>query len=149
MQFAHRPSLRPALVRLAALSVITLAVPAGRAAAQTATPSDSAGNVVNVVNVASVVRDTAAALADAPASAMSQTGAPLTGLRSAVHSKETARALQPNARATSANLGQARAMMIVGGAALITGPIIGGDPGTVIMVGGAIIGLYGLYQYLQ
>ena len=39
--------------------------------------------------------------------------------------------------------------MVVGGAAIIVGAIIGDDPGTVIMVGGAIIGLYGLYQYLQ
>ncbi|MBK5189229.1 MAG: hypothetical protein JJD97_13375 [Gemmatimonadaceae bacterium] len=39
-------------------------------------------------------------------------------------------------------------LMIVGGAALITGLIIGGGAGTVIAVGGAIIGLYGLYVYL-
>jgi hypothetical protein len=38
--------------------------------------------------------------------------------------------------------------MILGGAALVTGLIIGGDAGTVIAVGGAIIGLYGLYVYL-
>jgi hypothetical protein len=44
---------------------------------------------------------------------------------------------------------QSRAMMIVGGAALITGAIIGGDPGTIVMVGGAVIGLIGLYDYLQ
>jgi hypothetical protein len=39
--------------------------------------------------------------------------------------------------------------MVVGGAALLTGLIIGDDPGTVIAVGGAVVGLYGLYQYLQ
>jgi hypothetical protein len=39
-------------------------------------------------------------------------------------------------------------LMILGGAALITGLIIGDDAGTVIAVGGAIIGLYGLYVYL-
>lgn len=39
-------------------------------------------------------------------------------------------------------------LMILGGAALVTGLIIGGDAGTVIAVGGAIIGLYGLYVYL-
>jgi hypothetical protein len=44
---------------------------------------------------------------------------------------------------------QSRAMMIVGGAALITGAIIGGDPGTIVMVGGAVVGLIGLYDYLQ
>lgn len=148
MHVAHCPSLRPALVRLAALTVITLAVPVGRAAAQAAAPSDSITNVTHNV-VRDAVRDTVAAPAERPAEATSQAGAPLTGLRSAVHTQETARALRPNAMATNANLGQARAMMIVGGAALITGAIIGGDPGTVIMVGGAVIGLYGLYQYLQ
>ena len=49
----------------------------------------------------------------------------------------------------SANLGQSRALMIAGGAAVIVGVIIGGDEGTLIAVGGAIVGLYGLYQYLK
>ena len=40
-------------------------------------------------------------------------------------------------------------MMIVGGAALIVGAVIGDTPGTIIMVGGAVVGLVGLYQYLQ
>ena len=40
-------------------------------------------------------------------------------------------------------------MMIVGGAALIAGGFIGGAAGTLIMVGGAVLGLYGLYDYLQ
>ena len=39
-------------------------------------------------------------------------------------------------------------LMILGGAALITGLIIGDDAGTVIAVGGALVGLYGLYVYL-
>ena len=39
-------------------------------------------------------------------------------------------------------------LMIFGGAALITGLIIGDDAGTVIAVGGALVGLYGLYVYL-
>jgi hypothetical protein len=40
------------------------------------------------------------------------------------------------------------AFMILGGAALITGLVIGDDAGTVIAVGGALVGLYGLYIYL-
>lgn len=40
-------------------------------------------------------------------------------------------------------------LMILGGAALITGAIVGDTPGTIIMVGGAIVGLYGLYVYLD
>lgn len=41
------------------------------------------------------------------------------------------------------------ALMIVGGAALLVGAIIGGNPGTIVMIGGAAVGLYGLYHYLQ
>ena len=39
--------------------------------------------------------------------------------------------------------------MVVGGAAVLTGLIIGDDAGTIIAVGGAVMGLYGLYEYLQ
>jgi uncharacterized membrane protein YiaA len=41
------------------------------------------------------------------------------------------------------------AMMIVGGAALVVGAVIGGQAGTIVMVGGAVIGLVGLWNYLQ
>ena len=41
------------------------------------------------------------------------------------------------------------ALMIVGGAAFVAGALIDGDAGTLIMVGGAAIGLYGLYLYLN
>lgn len=75
--------------------------------------------------------------------------AALVGMRAGVHARETARPNHPMAAATHANLGQARAMMIVGAAALVAGAIIGDTPGTVIMVGGAVIGLVGLYDYLQ
>ena len=40
-------------------------------------------------------------------------------------------------------------LMLVGGVALLTGAIIGGDAGTIVMIGGAGIGLYGLWRYLQ
>ena len=84
------------------------------------------------------------------ASPSSTAGAPVTGLRAGVHTRETERASQPAlAPAGTANLGQARAMMVVGVAALIAGAIIGDTPGTIIMVGGAVIGLVGLYSYLQ
>jgi hypothetical protein len=40
-------------------------------------------------------------------------------------------------------------LMIVGGAAIIVGAVIGGDAGTIFMVGGGVIGLIGLYRHLQ
>ena len=41
------------------------------------------------------------------------------------------------------------AMMIVGGAGLLVGAIVGGKAGTVIMVGGGVLGLIGLWTYLR
>ncbi|MEO7711789.1 MAG: hypothetical protein ABIV10_02590 [Gemmatimonadaceae bacterium] len=45
--------------------------------------------------------------------------------------------------------GQPVALMVVGGAALIAGLLIGGGAGTAIAIGGAVAGLIGLYQYMQ
>lgn len=65
-------------------------------------------------------------------------------------SHPTSRELKLSAAAQRrAGLGQPIALMVVGGAALLTGLIIGDDAGTVIAVGGALVGLYGLYEYLQ
>ena len=41
------------------------------------------------------------------------------------------------------------ALMIVGGAMLVAGAIIGDTGGTLIMVGGVVVGAIGLYRYLQ
>jgi hypothetical protein len=72
----------------------------------------------------------------------------MTGLRAGVHARETARSNQPYV-VTSQHMGQDKAMMVVGVAALVAGAIIGGAPGTIVMVGGAVVGLVGLYNYLQ
>lgn len=45
--------------------------------------------------------------------------------------------------------GKPVALMIVGGAAIILGAVIGDAPGTLFMIGGAVALLIGLYQYLQ
>ncbi len=92
----------------------------------------------------------AAPTADRNAEGSSVAGAPLTGQRAGVHVRETNRpANAATAAAAHANLGQSRAMMAVGVAGLIVGAIIGGTPGTIIMVGGGLVGLLGLYDYLQ
>ena len=44
---------------------------------------------------------------------------------------------------------QAVTLMIIGGAALLGGAIIGGSGGTLIAVGGIVCGAIGLYQYLN
>jgi hypothetical protein len=52
-------------------------------------------------------------------------------------------------RARPRNVTKPVALMIVGGAAIVVGAVIGGDAGALFMIGGAIAGLIGLYQYLQ
>jgi hypothetical protein len=51
--------------------------------------------------------------------------------------------------ATSQHLGESKAEMVVGGAAIVVGALIGGDGGRFLMFGGAVVGLYGLYNYLK
>jgi hypothetical protein len=53
------------------------------------------------------------------------------------------------AKAPRGGYGQPVALMVVGGAAVLVGLIIGGGAGTAIAIGGAVAGLVGLYQYLQ
>ncbi len=40
-------------------------------------------------------------------------------------------------------------MMIVGAAAMIVGSAIGGDTGTIVIAGGGVLGLVGLFRYLN
>jgi len=145
--------------RVVALALIVAA--AAPAQAQISAPADSSQSVRSSVSIVPpVVASDAPGLMNAKIatdansspslqSDFSTAGAPLTGLRAGVHARETARSLQPTAAPAHANLGQARAMMVVGVAGLIAGAIIGGSPGTIVMVGGAVVGLFGLYDYLQ
>jgi len=41
------------------------------------------------------------------------------------------------------------ALIVVGVAAMVAGGVIGGTAGTIFLVGGAFVGLYGLYNLLQ
>jgi len=50
---------------------------------------------------------------------------------------------------TQSRVRRGQTLMIVGGAAFLAGLIIGDDAGTAIAVGGAAIGLYGLYLWAQ
>lgn len=52
-------------------------------------------------------------------------------------------------RSTGESVGQNKAMMGVGAIALVVGLVIGGDAGTIIAIGGAAVGLVGLYRYMQ
>jgi hypothetical protein len=45
--------------------------------------------------------------------------------------------------------GQPEALMIVGGAAVVLGLLVGDSAGGALAFGGAVVGLVGLYQYLR
>jgi hypothetical protein len=88
----------------------------------------------------------------APASPVRST--PVAGPRLNMSATAVRRPVQSSAKlqttaAQRQNMGKPVAMMIVGGAAFVAGALIGGDPGVLIMVAGAVIGLIGLYQYLK
>jgi hypothetical protein len=110
-----------------------------------------AQSVSAAVDSVRVVADTAKPVRDSSAASPTLVaGAAVNGLRAGVHARETQRASEPTVKvARSRRLGQAQAMMVVGFGALLAGAIIGGDPGTIIMVGGAVIGTIGLYEYVQ
>jgi hypothetical protein len=63
--------------------------------------------------------------------------------------RQAAQPVATPAAARRSGIGQPEALMIVGGAALLLGAVIGDDPGTILMIGGAIVFLAGLYKYLQ
>jgi hypothetical protein len=60
---------------------------------------------------------------------------------------EEAGPLEMNAAARRMGRREGRVFALVGGAAVIAGVLIGGDAGTVIAIGGAGLGLYGLYVW--
>ena len=51
--------------------------------------------------------------------------------------------------AESSSAAASKTMMIVGGAGLIVGAVVGGTPGAVVMVGGTVVGLIGLWNYMK
>jgi hypothetical protein len=53
------------------------------------------------------------------------------------------------AELTRPRAGQDVALMAVGVGAMIVGAIVGDTPGTIIIIGGAAMALYGLYHYLE
>jgi hypothetical protein len=99
----------------------------------------------------SVTLDTAAVAdsataSQAPTLANASVGVRAPGTANTVQLATGATAPVWQARSSNRN---ATTLMIVGAAALLVGAIVGDDPGTIIMVGGAAIGLYGLWLFLQ
>lgn len=90
----------------------------------------------------------AAAQAATPSPVPTAALAPVGPTLAAAHvslSTEDAAPLAMNASAYRMGRREGRVFALVGGAAVIAGVLIGGDAGTVIAIGGAGLGLYGLY----
>jgi hypothetical protein len=86
------------------------------------------------------------AAAQAPAAPLAATSlAPTLAATRAGFSSDEAPPQTVNVSAARMGRREGRALALVGGAAVIAGLLIGDDAGTVIAIGGAGIGLYGLY----
>ncbi len=82
------------------------------------------------------------------------TSVPLSGPRLApaalVAAKRTSPLVpMPTPHDAGANVGPNLALMGVGAAAVVTGLLIGGDGGSAVAIGGAVVGLVGLYRYMR
>ena len=71
------------------------------------------------------------------------------GIRAHVVTEEISAQEAADRAAHGAGLGTGGALMIVGGAAFVTGLIIGGGAGTALAVGGVLVAAYGLYVFLK
>jgi hypothetical protein len=86
----------------------------------------------------------------AASATVSAPGNPLTPTLAATRSGislEDAQPLTLNLSAARMGKREGRALALVGGAAVIAGILIGDDAGTAIAIGGAGLGLYGLYVW--
>jgi hypothetical protein len=108
-------------------------------------------NVRHLLTAAAVLAIAAAApSARAQASDARQASGPtVLAARAAVRPDLVMDASVPRALDVRQQLRRSETLMIVGGAIFLAGAIIGDDAGTIIMIGGAGIGIYGLYLYLQ
>lgn len=127
------------------MKTITIVAAAALFAAAPAARAQSAPLVPERVPV-HVFAAASAAAASGPALSSLAAGA-----RPVAATDARASALQEESSALRrrARFNEAQTLMIVGGAAFIAGALIGDDAGTIVMVGGAAVGLYGLYLYLQ
>lgn len=91
------------------------------------------------------------AAAQAPAPSPAVAAAPTTSLAPTLagthlsFSAEDQAPLTVNGSAARMSSNEGRAAAIVGGALMITGLLVGGDAGTLIAIGGAGLGLFGIY----
>ena len=127
-------------------SALPIALAAGLVSVAIARPAEAQQSLQAAVSQPSLAPRTPPADVAAPAH---PAGPTMDAASVAVRQPVTSETRAPNAPARRAGYGQPVALMVVGGAALLAGLIISGGAGTAIAVGGAVVGLYGLYEYLQ
>ena len=138
-----------AMVALAAGAAPVAAQSAASAIADEAT----APSAVLAAPLAAATPAPASAVTSAPATATDATspaaprGPTVASARVASHAVTAPIGAPPVIQNRQSNR-NAVALMAVGGAALVVGAVIGDDAGTLVMLGGAVVGLYGLYLFL-
>ena len=137
----------------AAILLASVLVMPTRSDAQTTDASQSAvvapGVIAPVVIAPTVSVTTPAPTVDAPRAAEA-TRAPLaTQPRGVAISRHTVTdSTTPPVPAPANNNQGNTALMLVGAGTMIVGAIVGGDAGTIILLGGAALGIFGLFRYL-
>lgn len=143
-------------MRLSALTLgfsVALAAPLAAqhaAPALVATPSPLVTDASSAIPTATSVVAANTDASTTPVVDSPNAGPTADAARAGIAPRET-KSLAVNKAATDRHVGAGQnvALMVVGGAALITGLIIGGDGGTLVAIGGAVVGLYGLYNFVK
>ena len=125
-------------------TALALAFLAAPLAAQGVSQNVAVGDVAIVAAPAPVAATSAATEGPASPTALGPTRASAT-----VGVRANAAVPAPLPTPYRAGAGRNPAMMIVGGVALLVGAVVGGTAGTIIMISGGVIGLLGLWNYLQ
>ncbi|MFI5233138.1 MAG: hypothetical protein ACHQSE_11585 [Gemmatimonadales bacterium] len=107
-------------------------------AISTASPSDQPTAVAAPAEQAAASSTPAQPMAFAPTDANARVGVHAVALPATIP-----------AEPEHEHMRHSEAMMIVGGAILIVGAVVGGRPGTIIMIGGGTVGIIGLIRFLQ
>lgn len=131
------------------LALVLLAAPAGAQSAATAPGFDSTVAPALVADAAPVAVTAPATPSATPAAAR---GAPVADAAVGLRPGRTAGDAQAEAtyqRARRRGYGRSVALMASGGAAVVIGALAGGSAGGVLILGGAVVGLIGLYDYLR
>ena len=110
-------------------------------------PWSAAGAVILALTLSHPAAAQASAPSPAAAAASTISLAPTLAATHLSFSAEDDAPLAVNAAAARMGPKEGKAAMIVGGAAVVLGALVGGDGGTVLVIGGVGIGLFGLYVW--